>query len=143
MKLDLAIAPSLAQLAGANDALEQSLTLEGLHAERIGQVRLIVEELGCNALTHGQCAAQPLRLQLQLDAQALVLEMHDAGSAFDPCTAPMPEVTGELDDRAIGGLGLFWSISSPITSTTAAMVHITSCASPCCTRTPLSPRPCR
>ncbi|MBO9879128.1 ATP-binding protein, partial [Xanthomonas sp. D-99] len=93
MKLDLAIAPSLAQLAGANDALEQSLTLEGLHAERIGQVRLIVEELGCNALTHGQCAAQPLRLQLQLDAQALVLEMHDAGSAFDPCAAPMPEVT--------------------------------------------------
>ncbi|AAM35460.1 ATP-binding protein [Xanthomonas citri pv. citri] len=107
MKLELAIAPSLAQLAGANDALERSLTLEGLHAERIGQVRLIVEELGCNALTHGQCAAQPLRLQLQLDAQALVLEMHDAGSAFDPCAAPLPEVTDELDDRAIGGLGLF------------------------------------
>lgn len=90
MKLELAIAPSLAQLAGANDALERSLTLEGLHAERIGQVRLIVEELGCNALTHGQCAAQPLRLQLQLDAQALVLEMHDAGSAFDPAPRPCP-----------------------------------------------------
>ncbi|MCC4599292.1 ATP-binding protein [Xanthomonas melonis] len=107
MKFDLAIAPSLAQLAGANDALEDSLTREGLHAERIGQVRLIVEELGCNALTHGQCVEQPLRLKLQLDPQALVLEMHDPGSAFDPCAAPMPDLASELDDRAIGGLGLF------------------------------------
>lgn len=84
MKLYLAIAPSLAQLAGANDVLEDSLAREGLHAERIGQVRLIVEELGCNALTHGQCAEQPLQLYLQLDAQALVLELRDPGSAFDP-----------------------------------------------------------
>lgn len=89
MKLDLAIAPSLAQLAGANDALEQSLTLEGLHAERIGQVRLIVEELGCNALTHGQCAAQPLRLQLQLDAQALVLKC-TMQAALTPAPRPCP-----------------------------------------------------
>ncbi|MEG8174473.1 ATP-binding protein [Xanthomonas hortorum pv. gardneri] len=91
MKLELAIAPSLAQLAGANDALEDSLMREGLHEARIGQVRLIVEELGCNALTHGQCAEQPLRLQLQLDAQAL----------------PELELDAALEDRPIGGLGLF------------------------------------
>lgn len=107
MKLDLAIAPSLAQLAGANDALEASLTREGLHAERIGQVRLIVEELGCNALTHGQCVGQPLRLQLHLDPQALVLEMHDSGAAFDPGAAVLPELDCALDKRQIGGLGLF------------------------------------
>uniref|UniRef100_UPI000D55782A ATP-binding protein n=1 Tax=Xanthomonas fragariae TaxID=48664 RepID=UPI000D55782A len=65
------------------------------------------DALGCNAITHGQCAAQPLRLQLQLDLQALVLEMHDPGSAFDPCAAPMPDLNAELDERATGGLGLF------------------------------------
>ncbi|CAD7713561.1 hypothetical protein LMG31884_06700 [Xanthomonas hydrangeae] len=107
MKLDLAIAPSLAQLAGANDALEDSLMREGLHAARIGQVRLIVEELGCNALTHGQCAEQPLRLQLQLDPQALVLELSDPGSAFDPTALPELELDAALEDRPIGGLGLF------------------------------------
>ncbi|MEG8127373.1 ATP-binding protein [Xanthomonas hortorum pv. gardneri] len=107
MKLELAIAPSLAQLAGANDALEDSLMREGLHEARIGQVRLIVEELGCNALTHGQCAEQPLRLQLQLDAQALVLELSDPGSAFDPRALPELELDAALEDRPIGGLGLF------------------------------------
>ncbi|AAM42890.1 ATP-binding protein [Xanthomonas campestris pv. raphani] len=107
MKLDLAIAPSLAQLAGANDVLEDSLAREGLHAERIGQVRLIVEELGCNALTHGQCAEQPLQLYLQLDAQALVLELRDPGSAFDPCQAGTPELEADLEARPIGGLGLY------------------------------------
>ncbi|KAB7762147.1 ATP-binding protein [Xanthomonas maliensis] len=107
MKLDLAIAPSLAQLAGANDALEDRLVRAGLHAERIGQVRLIVEELGCNALTHGQCLDQPLQLQLELDPQALVLELRDPGIAFDPRSAPVPDLDVELEERPIGGLGLF------------------------------------
>ncbi|UXA51805.1 ATP-binding protein [Xanthomonas prunicola] len=107
MMLELAIAPSLDYLAYVTDTLEDSLMREGLGEERIGQVRLIVEELGCNALTHGQPAEQPLRLQLKLDPQALVLELHDPGKAFDPRAIPLPDLTAELDQRPIGGLGLF------------------------------------
>ncbi len=142
MMLELAIAPSLDYLAYVTDRLEDSLMREGLGAERIGHVRLIVEELGCNALTHGQPAEQPLRLQLKLDPQALVLELHDPGKAFDPRAIRLPDLAAEFDQRPIGGLGLFWCISSPITSTTAAMVHTTWCASLFFIRTPLSPRPC-
>jgi anti-sigma regulatory factor (Ser/Thr protein kinase) len=107
MMLELAIAPSLDDLAYVSNALEDSLIREGLHPERIGQVRLIVEELGCNALLHGQCDEQPLHVQLQLDAQALVLELRDPGTAFDPCAVPAPDLDADVDARAIGGLGLF------------------------------------
>ncbi|PPV05495.1 hypothetical protein XBLMG947_3436 [Xanthomonas bromi] len=107
MMLELAIAPSLDDLAYVSDTLEDSLMREGMAAERIGQVRLIIEELGCNALVHGCAVERPLRLQLQLDPQALVLELHDPGHAFDPRTIPAPDLAAELDQRPIGGLGLF------------------------------------
>ncbi|MBB4131269.1 MULTISPECIES: ATP-binding protein [unclassified Xanthomonas] len=107
MMLELAIAPSLDDLAYVNDTLQDSLMREGLGAERIDQVRLIVEELGCNALIHGRPVERPLRLQLQLDPQALVLELHDPGIAFDPRDIAVPDLAAELDQRPIGGLGLF------------------------------------
>ena len=109
MKMQRDIPPSLEALARLNDDLEGRLQAQGVDAERIGQVRLIVEELACNAIHHGQCArAQaPLRLQLQVDAQALVLELHDRGQAFDPSSAPPPALEAELADRPIGGLGLY------------------------------------
>ena len=54
MRMDLDMAPSLEALAGLNDQLEDSLLQRGVVAERIGQVRLIVEELAANALHHGE-----------------------------------------------------------------------------------------
>ncbi|HEY0334121.1 MAG TPA: ATP-binding protein [Stenotrophomonas sp.] len=109
MKMEREIPSSLDALATLNDDLEGHLLAHGVVAERIGQVRLIVEELACNALHHGQCAQHeaPLRLALRLDAKALVLELHDRGAAFDPTDTPMPALEAELDARPIGGLGLY------------------------------------
>lgn len=109
MKMQRDIPPSLDALARLNDDLEGRLQAQGVVAERIGQVRLILEELACNAIHHGDCARTeaPLRLQLRVDAQALVLELHDSGTAFDPTDAPAPALYDTLEDRPIGGLGLY------------------------------------
>lgn len=109
MTMDLDMAPSLDALAGLNDQLEDSLLRRGVAADRIGQVRLIVEELASNALHHGECAARglPLRLRVSVDAQALVLELREHGRAFDPARAPAPALAAGIDERPVGGLGLF------------------------------------
>ncbi len=109
MRMDLDMAPSLEALAGLNDQLEGSLLQRGVVAERIGQVRLIVEELAANALHHGECAARgmPLRLRVSVDHAALVLELREHGQAFDPARAAMPALTAGIDERPVGGLGLF------------------------------------
>ncbi len=109
MKLDLAIEPTVQQLAGLNEQLDSVLAGQRVDPERIGQVRLIVEELACNAIAHGARgqARAPLRLRLQLDPAALVLEFRDDGHPFDPCRAAPPALDADLGERPIGGLGLY------------------------------------
>lgn len=109
MRMDLDIQPSLEALAGLNDQLEDSLQQRGVVAERIGQVRLIVEELASNAIHHGQCAARglPLRLQVWVEREALVLELRERGHAFDPGMQAAPALDSPLEARPVGGLGLF------------------------------------
>jgi len=101
--------PSLEALAGLNDQLEDSLLQRGVVAERIGQARLIVEELASNAIHHGACAARglPLRLRVWVDHEALVLELCEHGQAFDPCRSALPAIDAGIDARPVGGLGLF------------------------------------
>lgn len=109
MNLDLAFEASLPQLALTSDRLEDTLQRQGVHAERVGRVRLIVEELACNAIGHGARAGERalLRLRVRLDAARLELEFRDDGGAFDPREAPRPALEAALEARPVGGLGLF------------------------------------
>lgn len=105
MKLDLAIEPNMNQLAALSERLEQTLVDEGVQAHRVGQVRLIVEELASNAIVHGECTQ--LSVCMRMDPGELVLEFNDAGRAFDPTANADPDLDAPLDARPIGGLGLF------------------------------------
>lgn len=105
MNLELTIEPDMQQLAQLNDQLERRLADQGVHEERVDQVRLIVEELASNAILHGQCTQ--LRVSLRLKEDALELELDDAGRAFNPCAGPDPDLDAPLESRPVGGLGLF------------------------------------
>ena len=42
------------------------------------------------------------------DREEVVIEMHDNGAAFDPTKdAPIPDPAAAMDDRPVGGLGIF------------------------------------
>ena len=109
MKMDLDMQTSLEALAGLNDHVEDSLAERGVDAGRIVHVRLIIEELACNAISHGGCVAsgRPLKLRLAVDESALVLELRECGQAFDPGAARSPALDDGIESRPIGGLGLF------------------------------------
>ncbi|WP_222928146.1 ATP-binding protein [Luteimonas viscosa] len=107
MPLDKTIAADPAHIAELTAAVESTLAEAGVDDARIHDARLIVEELACNALTHGAVETEPqLRLRLQLEAARLVLELDDNGLPFDPTTAPPPDLDADLDERRVGGLGL-------------------------------------
>ncbi|MCW4455767.1 ATP-binding protein [Flavobacterium sp. MXW15] len=108
MRMRLRIAPALEQLAELTARLDAVLAEHGVAHERVGRVRLIVEELVCNAITHGHAAGGcELRLDLLLEQDALVLELRDAGPPFDPCQAAAPALEADAALRPIGGLGLY------------------------------------
>jgi anti-sigma regulatory factor (Ser/Thr protein kinase) len=46
-------------------------------------------------------------VSLALDNGEIALCLEDDGPAFDPLTAPMPDIDAALEDRPIGGLGIY------------------------------------
>ncbi len=108
MKLRLQMVPALDTLAQLSDTLEAALLRHGVAWEQVYRVRLIVEELACNTLEHVHLSSEqpPVEVTLQVESDALVLEFHDSGPAFDLRTAPVPDLDADIAQRPIGGLGL-------------------------------------
>jgi anti-sigma regulatory factor (Ser/Thr protein kinase) len=60
-----------------------------------------------NAAAHGE--GGPVLLTVTADEQEVAIEISDRGPPFDPLTeAPPPVLEGSIEDRPIGGLGLYF-----------------------------------
>lgn len=73
------------------------------------RANLILEELVLNTLTHGDTSGlTEIDLELESQDNALAIRLSDDGSPFNPLTdAPEPDVTLPLNERPIGGLGVY------------------------------------
>lgn len=72
------------------------------------RLQLVVEELFLNVVTHGYPEGPgPVRLFLGPIAEGLVLAIEDEGPAYNPLVeSPVPDLDTDIEDRAIGGLGV-------------------------------------
>jgi anti-sigma regulatory factor (Ser/Thr protein kinase) len=61
-----------------------------------------------NVVMHGSRASQP-RVEVRLAASDadITLVVEDEGPAFDPLSVPPPESAASLEQRPVGGLGVF------------------------------------
>jgi serine/threonine-protein kinase RsbW len=74
------------------------------------QITLALEELVVNALTHGQTEdGRKVVVNVAINRVEDLIDIHinDNGVQFDPTAAPEPDVTAEMEDREIGGLGVY------------------------------------
>jgi|GEM_PF-594565 len=93
-------------------AARQSATAFGEKRKWSAQVRqeleLILSECLANIVKHGQaCAEAPIRIQILDNGAELRLEIRDQGIPFNPLDAAEPDLDLPLDERPIGGLGVF------------------------------------
>lgn len=72
-------------------------------------VQLCLEELAINAMTYGRRAGlSEFQVSITPGVEEILVELHDDGAAFDPTKdAPIPDPDATMEDRPIGGLGLF------------------------------------
>lgn len=80
--------------------------------ERVDQrtahnVALIVEELVVNLGSHGSCRDRPAKIKLSVEPGSVNGEIRDSGPAFDLTKVADPDINLPVEDRPIGGLGLF------------------------------------
>lgn len=92
-----------ALLALADQACERA----GASSEVRDAVRLAVEEVSVNVMTHGYDAGKPGPITLVLDWERcpMTIEIVDRARAFDPGTLAAPSLDTSWEERPIGGLG--------------------------------------
>lgn len=80
-----------------------------LPAEIEHAVQIALDELVANALNHGLTGVADPKLIVQMAYQAdqaIRLDIIDNGVAFDPFSAPAPDLVSDVEARPIGGLGV-------------------------------------
>ena len=71
---------------------------------------IALEEVFMNVVMHGTPAGRQGRVEvcLALADDSLTLAVEDDGPPFDPLTLPAPDVNASLDQRQVGGLGVYF-----------------------------------
>jgi serine/threonine-protein kinase RsbW len=82
------------------------LQREGVDVRATHHVALVIEEMLANLGTHGDCRDKPARITVDVEPSRVRGEIIDQGPAFDPRSAPAPDLTGSATARQAGGLGL-------------------------------------
>jgi serine/threonine-protein kinase RsbW len=72
-------------------------------------LKLAVDEACTNIMTHGYKGMDPgsIILSFRIEPDRILVQITDFGHAFEPEAAPKPDVEAALEDRELGGLGLY------------------------------------
>lgn len=70
------------------------------------ELRLVGEEVLTNIVKYAETGA-PVEVEIQASTDEIVLEFRDRGRAFDPLAAEEPDLEASVEERALGGLGIY------------------------------------
>ena len=81
----------------------------GLSAAVEADVNLALDEVLANVILHGfqDSAEHEIIVRVWLESGCVGVEVEDDGLCFNPLDAPEPDLTGPIEDRPIGGLGIY------------------------------------
>ena len=80
----------------------------GLHPRRLMQLELAVEEAVVNICLYAyEVPPGELLVRIEPAEPRFVVELIDEGVPFDPLAEAAPDMHAGVEDRAIGGLGIF------------------------------------
>jgi serine/threonine-protein kinase RsbW len=73
-------------------------------------IQLAVDEACTNIISHGYAGMDPGSIILDLDIglDRIVVTLTDFGHSFEPSNTPMPDVNAPIEERELGGFGLFF-----------------------------------
>jgi serine/threonine-protein kinase RsbW len=106
-RFSVEIAPSPEALGRLTDDVTKFLRGAGVDARAVHHVALVIEEILTNVATHGGCPDAPATVALEVRPDRIAGEIGDRGRPFDLREAPPPDIGASIEDRKIGGLGLY------------------------------------
>ena len=107
--IELSLVNDLQEIVAAASKIDSFCEEQGLTPQIAYAVNLSVDEILTNTISYGYDDDEQHRigLTLRMEAGTLVVEIADDGRAFDSSLTSEPDVESSLEERALGGLGLF------------------------------------
>lgn len=109
-RVEISIANDVHEIADVAARIDEFCEACGIGPMTANAVNVSIDEILTNTIDYGYDDEGPHRIGIALrrQADALVVEIDDDSRAFDP-SGPPPDVDFDtsLEDRVIGGLGLF------------------------------------
>ena len=108
MNNTLRIPAQVSQLALARQFVEETGARLGLPRAVTEPLTLAVDESLSNIVQHGyQDKVGTVELEMERTENAVVVRLRDQGPPFDPTRLPDPDITVPLNQRPVGGLGVY------------------------------------
>lgn len=100
----------LAEIGRLSEIVDEMAEAQGWSPKTAYEVNIALDELLTNTISYGHDDGQEhwIDVRLALDNELLTMVIEDDGKAFDPLARPDPDLTQDIEDRAIGGLGIYF-----------------------------------
>ena len=107
--LEISLVNDLREIAAAAAKIDAFCEEQGLAPQTAYALNLSIDEILTNTISYGYDDDEQHRIGLSLrkEGDVLVVEIVDDGRAFDSSLASDPDIDSSLEERALGGLGLF------------------------------------
>ena len=102
-------AAELESLAVFRQFISDCCTSSNVPDGAVFDLKLAVDEACTNVIEHGYKGMDPgsIILALRVEPDRVLVQITDFGHIFEPADAPKPDIEAALEDRPLGGLGLF------------------------------------
>lgn len=106
---ELTLKNDMAEHARLSAALSEWAETEGIDPGLVTTFELAFDEILANITSYAydDDGEHAIEVGCRWDGSTLSAEVADDGRAFDPLAAPEPDLEADLDEREVGGLGLF------------------------------------
>ena len=106
-------AAELETLAVFRELISEACQENGISDEISFELQLSMDEACTNVIQHGYAGMNPgsIILELEFDVSAVRMQITDFGHPFEPSSVPKPDLNAPLEERELGGFGLFFIYS--------------------------------
>ena len=107
-RFELEVDNRLGNLSVISDFIGKALREVGAKDRSIAEVQLAVDEACSNIILYAYSGRKGIvKLVLELVGGDLIVTIKDRGKPFDPTSVPPPDLEADLNERKIGGLGMY------------------------------------
>ena len=106
--LNIKLPAKLENLERWAEAVSECAKEQGFDQKKIGKIELALEEALVNICKYSY-PDEPgdAEVSCKQDNSRFIIEIVDSGIPFDMTSLPAPDVTSSIEERKIGGLGIF------------------------------------